>query len=91
MRFCELQEKDVINVKDCKCFGRVRDLDLDECKGLICALIVPGPGKWFGCIGKEFELFIPWENVVKIGPDIILVDIDEKECRHKIHNKFGPG
>ena len=33
---------------------------------------------------EVFEIFIPWDKIVKIGPDIILVDIDEKECRHKI-------
>ena len=48
------------------------------------ALIVPGPAKWMGCMGREFELFIPWCKIVKIGPDIILVDIDEKEAKHKV-------
>ena len=68
MRFCDLTEKEVINVCDCKCLGNVHDLDIDECDGRIRALIVPGPGKWF----------------VRIGPDIILVDIDEKEAKHKV-------
>lgn len=86
MRFCELEEKEVINVCDCKCLGNVRDLEIDEKNGCIKCLIVPGPGKWLGCICREFELFIPWCSIVKIGPDIILVDIDEKEARHKIKN-----
>ena len=38
----------------------------------------------FGCVGREFELHIPWCKIVKIGPDIILVDIEEKEVRKKI-------
>ncbi len=84
MRFSELEEKEIINVTDCKCLGCVKDLDLDECEGTIRALIVPGPAKWCGCIGRDYELFIPWCKVVKIGPDIILVDIEEKEARHKI-------
>ena len=82
MRFCDLTEKEVINVCDCKCLGNVHDLDIDECDGRIRALIVPGPGKWFGCFCREFELFIPWCKIVRIGPDIILVDIDEKEAKH---------
>ena len=45
---------------------------------------VPGPAKWMGCMGREFEVFIPWCRIVKIGPDIILVDIDEKEAKHKV-------
>ena len=44
MRFCDLTEKEVINVCDCKCLGNVHDLDIDECDGRIRALIVPGPG-----------------------------------------------
>ena len=31
MRFCDLTEKEVINVCDCKCLGNVHDLDIDEC------------------------------------------------------------
>ena len=84
MRFCDLTEKEVINVCDCKCLGNVHDLDIDECDARIRALIVPGPGKWFGCFCREFELFIPWCKIVRIGPDIILVDIDEKEAKHKV-------
>ena len=65
-------------------YNQVRDLDFDEGDGCIKALIVPGPAKWMGCMGREFELFIPWCKIVKIGPDIILVDIDEKEAKHKV-------
>ena len=57
MRFCELQQKEVINVTDCKCLGNVGDLEFDECNGCIRALIVPGPGKWLGCVCREFEIF----------------------------------
>ena len=42
MRFCDLTEKEVINVCDCKCLGNVHDLDIDECDGRIRALIVQG-------------------------------------------------
>ena len=84
MRFCELQRKEVINVTDCKCLGNVKDLEFDDKDGCIRALIVPGPGKFFGCVGRDFELFIPWCKIVRIGPDIILVDIDEKEAKHKL-------
>ena len=84
MRFCDFQRKEVINVTYCKCLGNVRDLEFDEKNGCILAIIVPGPAKFFGCVGREFEIFIPWCKIVRIGPDIILVDIDEKECKHKV-------
>lgn len=84
MRLCELQEKDVINVADCRCLGNVCDLDLDDRNGCIRALIVPQPGKWFGNFCREFEYFIPWNCIVRIGPDIILVDICLEDARHKL-------
>ncbi len=84
MRLCELQEKKVINVKDCKYLGNVVDIDLDECTGCIRFLILPGPGRIFGIFCREYELFIPWRKIIKIGPDIILVDVDEKEAIHKL-------
>ena len=45
MRFCELQQKEVINVTDCKCLGNVSDLEFDECNGCIRSLIVPDTGE----------------------------------------------
>ncbi len=63
MRLRELQEKNVINMKNCKCLGNVVDLDLDEKDGCIRALILPGPGHFFGIFCREYELFIPWCDV----------------------------
>ena len=37
MRLRELQEKNVINMKNCKCLGNVVDLDLDDKDGCIRA------------------------------------------------------
>ncbi len=84
MRLRELQEKTVINAKNCKCLGNIVDMDFDECNGCIRALILPGPGRLFGIFCREYEIFVPWNKVIKIGPDIILVDIDEKEAIHKL-------
>ena len=84
MRFSDLCEKEVISAGDCRCLGHVRDLEFDKECGEITALIVPGPGKYFGCFCREIEFCIPWCKVIRIGPDIILVDFDEKEMRHKI-------
>ena len=84
MRFSDLCEKEVISVNDCRCLGNVRDLDIDQECGKVKALIIPGPGKYFGLFCKDSEFFVPWAKVIRIGPDIILVDFDEKEMKHKI-------
>lgn len=84
MRFCELQEKDVINVADCCFLGNVCDLDIDEKTGCIRTLIVPQPCRWFGMFFRDFEYFIPWKNIKCIGRDIILVDVCLDDAKHKL-------
>ena len=84
MRFLDLCDKEVINVNDCRYLGHVRDVEFDPACGDICAIVIPGPGRYLGCIGRDFEFCIPWVKIIRIGPDIILVDFDEKEMKHKI-------
>lgn len=77
MRFLELKEKEVINCQDCKRLGYVADIDFDPCTGKLCAIVVPGPGKIFSCFSSCTEYYIKFCNIVKIGPDIVLVDMSE--------------
>ena len=84
MRFLDLCEKEVISVGDCRCLGSVRDLEFDKECGDITALIIPGPGKYLGVFGRDCEFFIPWSKVIRIGPDIILVDFNEKDMKHRL-------
>jgi YlmC/YmxH family sporulation protein len=84
MLFSDLCKKDVVNVGDGRCLGNVDDLKLNERNGCPEELIVPGPPKWFGCMGREIEYHIPWCRIVRIGPDIILVDVKEHEITEKI-------
>ena len=67
-----------------RCPGNVRDLEVDKECGDIKALIIPGPGKYFGCFCRDSEFCIPWTKVIRIGPDIILVEFNEKEMKRKI-------
>ena len=47
MRICDLKNKEVVNVCDGKIIGFVSDVDFDIHKGCICAIIVPGPVRFF--------------------------------------------
>ena len=80
VRFCELRNKDVINICDCKCLGCVTDLIIDMRRGCIEAIIIPGPGKVCGFFGFDEEYIIPLDCIKNIGPDIILVEICEEKC-----------
>ncbi len=75
MRFCELKEKEVINCKDCRRLGYIADIEFDPCTGHIQAIIVPEQGKLFWCFGSCEEYYIDFCNIVRIGPDIVLVDV----------------
>ncbi|WP_138414989.1 YlmC/YmxH family sporulation protein [Aquibacillus sediminis] len=69
----ELQIKDIIMVEDGKKLGNITDLEIDVDKGKILQLVIGTKGKMMGLFGKEEEIVIPWENVMTIGSDVILV------------------
>lgn len=75
LRASELRARDVINVTDGRRLGTLYDLDIDLQTGRVRALILPGPGRgrWFWA--RERDLEIPWSDVVKVGVDVILVEL----------------
>ena len=89
MRFCELKEKEVVNICNGKCLGGVVDLQINVCSGAIEALIVPGPGKFCGFFGTDSEYVIPFACIKKIGPDIILVDVCVEDVKSYVERRSG--
>ncbi|CCZ42671.1 MAG: YlmC/YmxH family sporulation protein [Butyribacter sp.] len=83
MRICELREKEVVNVCDGERLGNICDVDFEERTGRICSLIIPGPCKVFGIIGRDSEYIIPYECVKRIGADVVLVEVEASKCLHK--------
>lgn len=78
MRFSELKEKEVINVLDGKRLGNVVDLDIDTQNGRVLALIVPAPFKLSHLFsGEDCGVVIPWGCVVRIGDDVLLVELHD--------------
>ena len=76
MRFSELKQKEVINCRNCERLGFVCDVGIDICNASVISLIIPGPCKIWGILGRDQEYIIPWKCVRQIGDDIILVDVD---------------
>ena len=76
VRICELKEKEVINVCDGERLGFVEDVEFDLCTAKITHIIVPGPCKFFGVLGREVEYVIDLCHICKIGCDLILVEVD---------------
>ena len=88
MTICDLKQKEVINIKDCKRLGFVGDVDFDMKTGCMTALIVPGPGCICGFLGREKEYIIPFCDICQVGNDIILVDVKEKNVEEKAGSRF---
>lgn len=76
LTFCELREKEVVNIADGKKLGRILDMAFTS-NGTIKGLIVPGEKKFFKNISGDESIFVPWKNIVKIGEDAILVQLGE--------------
>ena len=73
-RFSCLRRKEVVNVCDGCRLGYVSDLDVRVPEGQVVAIIVYGPGRFFGLFGRGEEYYIPWDCIRQVGDDIILVD-----------------
>lgn len=87
MRICDLKQKEVINVKDCRRLGFVGDVDFDIHTGCLLAIIVPGPGCFCGILGREKEFVIPFCDICQIGDDIILVELKHRKEEKDGHKK----
>ena len=75
MTFDELKQKEVINCKDCMRIGCVADIDFDSESGQICGFIVPVSTGFLSGFGRTTRYYIKYCDVVRIGPDIMLVDV----------------
>ena len=75
VKISDLRNRDVVNIVDGRRLGVICDLDLDLENGRICAIIIPGSSRFFNFFGGSRDYVIPWENIVKIGVDTILVEL----------------
>ncbi|HZG70827.1 MAG TPA: YlmC/YmxH family sporulation protein [Chondromyces sp.] len=73
VRISEFQIKDIVSVSDGKKLGNITDIDINLDTGKIEAIVISASGKFLGLFGKEDEVIIPWNQIVKIGEDVILV------------------
>ncbi len=84
MRFSDFKEKEVINCRDGERLGYVCDLIFDCENGNILKIIIPGPCKVWGILGRENEYIISYCCITQIGEDVILVDINAEKTLVKI-------
>jgi YlmC/YmxH family sporulation protein len=80
-RITELHCKEVICISDGRRLGFISDACVEIPTGNIVSIIVPGPCRLFGLLGRKDDYVIPWNRICRMGPDIVLVDIKPEECR----------
>lgn len=80
----ELRQKEVINVRTGKRLGRISDMIISSTDKYVLGLVVPAERRLFA---PREDIFIPWQNIKKIGDDVILITLDEKSCPNIVRNK----
>lgn len=75
-KITELSRKDIINIKDGAKLGAVKDVQVDLADGKVRAIVLEGPKKYFRLLGAGGDIVVPWEKVIKIGVDAVLVELD---------------
>ena len=74
MTLSELRTKEVIDVQDGRRLGRVMDIEFCPSDACVTALVVPAETSFLQSLrGEKCGLVIPWENIRRIGDDVILV------------------
>jgi YlmC/YmxH family sporulation protein len=70
-----LQQKEVINIYDASRLGCVSDIVV-SCNGCIDQLVVVSNSGFWNFFSKSQGYNIAWSDVVKIGDDIVLVNVN---------------
>jgi len=83
----DLRLKEVINICNGHRLGFVCDVKIDVRDGRVVAIVIPGPCKFFGLFGREDDFLIHWDEIRRVGDDIILVEVEGDYKRHHREKK----
>lgn len=84
VRIDELKNKQVVCVNDGFILGYINDIELDTENGKLVAIIIYGPLKFLGLLGREKDIVIPFEDIVVIGEETVLVKTDSTKYADKM-------
>lgn len=85
IKISDLRTREVVNVQDGRKLGVIKDLDLDVERGKINALVLPGPNRFINIFTRREDIVVPWERIVKIGRDVILVEVNPYTEIHRVN------
>ena len=74
-----LCRKDVIQLQKGIKLGRADDLKVNDKTARLEGMILFGRPRLFGLLGRQPDVFIPWEEVETVGTDVIFVNTELPE------------
>ncbi len=86
MTMSELCERSVVNITNGANLGNVDDIVFNEDTAEISHVIIYGRLKWFGLMGRGEDTYIPWDDIQKVGKDVLLVNTLEIRTSNENHS-----
>ncbi len=87
LSYSYLRTKEVVNVVDGRKLGKVTDIVFCYPENRVIGIVVPGSkGLW----ARRNEQFIEMKNIVRIGDDVVLVNIGALPKQSKGRGKCAP-
>ncbi len=80
--FSDLRRKEVINIADGSRLGRPVDIVFSARTGKVCGIVVPGEAN-IRLFRPCEDLFVPWQNILRIGEDVVLIEFFGSCSRNK--------
>ncbi len=74
MRISEAKAKEVINTENGQRLGYIHDFEVDLDKGKIVGMLMSSSPSGLSFFSKSNDIYISWDEIVKIGLDTILVN-----------------
>ncbi|MFZ5596356.1 MAG: YlmC/YmxH family sporulation protein [Bacillota bacterium] len=76
VKISDLRVREVVNVMDGRRLGPIKDIEIDLDEGRIRSIVLSFPGaRFIGLFSRENEIVVPWEKIIRIGVDVILVEL----------------
>ena len=78
MKLPEISSKDVIDDEDGTRLGKIADAEIDVATGKILNVNIYRSFKFLNWFNNKDVIQIPWNNIIKIGNDVIIVENRQK-------------
>lgn len=75
VKISDLRAREVVNVLDGRKLGNIMDIDLDLERGRVLSFVLPGRLRGWSIFSRREEMIVPWDKIVRIGRDVILVEV----------------